>query len=405
MTAELFANAYSTTLSGSIGAGDSTIQVNDSPPPALTGAGQFRAVIEQEYLIVTAVGGSGSQTWSVQRGQEGSAAAAHSDGTAVTHIVTAGSLSTFLPSSPSHSFVVQPTADVTPLVLQASAGQTSNVFSVRNSSGQPLLAVDPNGSLDTWWRGANPLHHLGNIAAAGSVAAAHYLYGSNGAGRNNLAWVMGVDTAADVPYRDYFLARANHDGSVADFFYLSYDNGNGAIAAGMGWVPPPTNFALSISGADADPTQGGLAIRMSTKTTTGQPLAFIDSSSGQSRLWLDSSGWWHTDGSVQNGFQVKAANTASPQRSLILADNAGRYHYGFQHGSGGDISFHYFNGGTDLFTAFGSQLTIKASRLGFFGGNTVAKPTVTGQKGGSQALASLISALSSLGLITDNSSG
>jgi hypothetical protein len=404
MTAELFANAYSTTLSGAIGAGDSTIQVNDSPPASLTTGGQFRIVIEQEYLIVTAVGGAGNRTWSVLRGQEGSAASGHSDGTVVTHIVTAGSLSTFLPGSPAQSFVVQPTADVTPLVLQAKAGQTANVFSVRNAAGQPLLAVDPNGSVDTWWRGANSLHHLGNIAPVGSFAAAHYFYGSNGGGRQNLAWVMGVDTAADVPYRDFFLARANGDGSVADFFYLSYDNGNGAIAAGLGLVPPATNFALSISGADADPTQGGLAIRMSTKTTTGQPLAFLDSSTGQSRIWLDSNGWWQTSGTVQNGFQIKAANTASPQRSLILADNAGKYHYGFTHGSGGDVNFRYFNGGVDVFTVFGSQMSIKASRLGFFGANAVAKPTVTGKKDGSQALASLLSALSSLGLITDSSS-
>lgn len=40
-------------------------------------------------------------------------------------------------------------------------------------------------------------------------------------------------------------------------------------------------------------------------------------------------------------------------------------------------------------------------RLGFFGGAAAAKPTVTGSRGGNAALASLLTALASLGLITD----
>ena len=40
--------------------------------------------------------------------------------------------------------------------------------------------------------------------------------------------------------------------------------------------------------------------------------------------------------------------------------------------------------------------------LGFFGATAVAKPTVTGSKGGNAALGSLISALAGLGLVTDS---
>ena len=42
------------------------------------------------------------------------------------------------------------------------------------------------------------------------------------------------------------------------------------------------------------------------------------------------------------------------------------------------------------------------STLGFYGASAVTKPTVTGSRGGNAALASLLSALASLGLITDN---
>jgi hypothetical protein len=44
------------------------------------------------------------------------------------------------------------------------------------------------------------------------------------------------------------------------------------------------------------------------------------------------------------------------------------------------------------------------ARLGFFGSSAVAKPTVTGSRGGNAALASALTALASLGLITDSSS-
>lgn len=49
-----------------------------------------------------------------------------------------------------------------------------------------------------------------------------------------------------------------------------------------------------------------------------------------------------------------------------------------------------------------NAVLIESSTLGFFGGTGVAKPTVTGSKGGNAALASLMSALSTLGLVTDS---
>jgi hypothetical protein len=47
---------------------------------------------------------------------------------------------------------------------------------------------------------------------------------------------------------------------------------------------------------------------------------------------------------------------------------------------------------------------IQAAKLGFFNTAPVVKPTVTGSRGGNAALASLLTALSSLGLLTDSSS-
>lgn len=50
-----------------------------------------------------------------------------------------------------------------------------------------------------------------------------------------------------------------------------------------------------------------------------------------------------------------------------------------------------------------SRVTVDGTGLSFFGGATVAKPTVSGSRAGNAALASLLTALDNLGLITDSS--
>jgi len=54
--------------------------------------------------------------------------------------------------------------------------------------------------------------------------------------------------------------------------------------------------------------------------------------------------------------------------------------------------------------AANSALTVGSAITGFFGVAAVAKPTVSGSRGGNAALASLITGLASLGLLTDSTS-
>lgn len=57
------------------------------------------------------------------------------------------------------------------------------------------------------------------------------------------------------------------------------------------------------------------------------------------------------------------------------------------------------------FAATFTHMTFKSDgSVGFFGAGGVTRPTVTGSRGGNAALASLLTALSQLGLITDSSS-
>lgn len=59
-----------------------------------------------------------------------------------------------------------------------------------------------------------------------------------------------------------------------------------------------------------------------------------------------------------------------------------------------------FDSVTDVF----SPITGNSQKIGFYGSTKVAKQTVTGSRSANAALASLLTALSTLGLITDSSS-
>jgi hypothetical protein len=58
--------------------------------------------------------------------------------------------------------------------------------------------------------------------------------------------------------------------------------------------------------------------------------------------------------------------------------------------------------GSSIYEVASGELRIQATELGFYDAAPVSKPSVTGSKGGNAALASLLSALDSLGLIDDN---
>ena len=90
MAVELFANQAATTLNGTITSGASSLVVTSATafPTAYSGASQFRIIVESEIMLVTATSGT---TFTITRAQEGTSAAGHNSGVAVTHIVTAAS--------------------------------------------------------------------------------------------------------------------------------------------------------------------------------------------------------------------------------------------------------------------------------------------------------------------------
>jgi len=84
MATEEFTNDATTTLAAAVASGDLSIDVA-SATGFPTGP-QFRVRVDSELLLVTALSGT---TWTVERGWEGTTAAAHSTGADVTLVVTA----------------------------------------------------------------------------------------------------------------------------------------------------------------------------------------------------------------------------------------------------------------------------------------------------------------------------
>jgi hypothetical protein len=89
---EVFTNNASTTLAAALNDSDGTLTVHSSalfPAVGSSGADWFRVLIDSEILSVYAITGA---TWTVHRGVEGTAAAAHAEDAVVTHILTAEAL-------------------------------------------------------------------------------------------------------------------------------------------------------------------------------------------------------------------------------------------------------------------------------------------------------------------------
>ena len=86
MSVHRYANNPQSTLSGAVGAGDSSISVSSATGfPTL---GKFTIIVDSEIMLVTGVSGT---TFTVERGAEATAAVSHTNNSTVTQILTVDS--------------------------------------------------------------------------------------------------------------------------------------------------------------------------------------------------------------------------------------------------------------------------------------------------------------------------
>lgn len=112
-----------------------------------------------------------------------------------------------------------------------------------------------------------------------------------------------------------------------------------------------------------------------------------------------------TGGSFARSLFRITGNVAADTWAIFDA-NAGFTAFGAAGSANGDIRIvGRGTGSVDLRDGAGaSKVRINSTGIGFFGAAPSAKPTITGSRGGNAALASLITHLAALGLITDSTS-
>jgi hypothetical protein len=102
---ERFANSAQTTISQLGGISPASLSVTVASVALFPTSPQFRIRIGNELMLVTGIIGN---TFTITRGEEGSAIASHAFGAIVTHILTAGGLSQYAFDIMSHTGPVGP---------------------------------------------------------------------------------------------------------------------------------------------------------------------------------------------------------------------------------------------------------------------------------------------------------
>jgi hypothetical protein len=149
---------------------------------------------------------------------------------------------------------------------------------------------------------------------------------------------------------------------------------------------------------------GGGSLNLSAGLSAGGTISSNIFSIGETEIQRDSA-YVNSFRRGTNAIQLNVNNTFTSTTNFERATmdwrtTTGLFRFGTEKGSGGGSArpMAFITDGT-------ARINIGAAgELGFFGASAIAKPTVTGSRGANDALASLLTALASLGLLTDSSS-
>ncbi len=221
-----------------------------------------------------------------------------------------------------------------PVTIRGATGQYADLTQWQSADGTNLTRVLNDGSVIT------PHAKLVDTRSTAAAPELHFV-GSNG------KWAVGIDVAATVPARDFFIAKINETKpGVTDVFYLHH-NGDAATVCGIGWVSKtPPNYRLHVSPEDSQPDMGGLAIRVPSGSS-GNPLAFINSATGEPKSWID------TSGNLSN-FGIRAVPGTAPNMALRFSRSDGSNVFGIRYADNGSLEFAYLTGGVASFRIRGS---------------------------------------------------
>lgn len=153
MPRERYTNAQPTTLNGSINNSTTTVVVADG---SSFPTGYFRILVDSEIMFCSARSGN---TLTVIRGQEFTAAAAHSSGVAVNHLLTAGALDAF------RKYLL---GDAAVIDTSDSLSADDDDFDDESLTGWTLVQGTPNCTV------TEKSHHCSILVPSGTAGGQHY---------------------------------------------------------------------------------------------------------------------------------------------------------------------------------------------------------------------------------------
>jgi len=222
----------------------------------------------------------------------------------------------------------------------------------------------------------------------GASASVGGLYGSEDVGGNQIrVWAIGgAATTGTVMFQASTSATVT---ASIDSFIASGISTSRPFYAGV------NSSGLVTTELDAQGANGTIYLRSPVQTSFGLN---VGSASGAAAGDVKGSGLLNMTGAgthiLGGDLRLQGSGTA---RYLRLYNASANNETLIRDGGGSGVaSLQIAPGGT-------LTLTVEASKLGFYGTGAGAKPTVSGSRGANAALASLLTALSGLGLLTDSS--
>ena len=193
-----------------------TVTVTTAFPAVVYNATQFHAADQalpgELFLVQVAPGGTGSQTWTIQRGAEGTAPVAHSAGFTVVQVVSAGDLNPYQPwqfavqaygahgdakigtgGTGASGQAVFTDAGANFINATAPLGDIGKYIVINQGPGSATVATNPFCGTITGWNSATSVTLSANLGA--TCAAAPYIYGTDDAAAINAAVLAAANWA------------------------------------------------------------------------------------------------------------------------------------------------------------------------------------------------------------------
>ena len=230
----------------------------------------------------------------------------------------------------------------------------------------------------------------GNLNVAPTSGAATIEIGQGATGNRNAS----IDLRGDDTYTDYGLRIIRNNGGAntgSDIIHrgtgglslVSSDNGSIQF-----WVNGAQQGYFTSTAFQSN-NQASIVVTDAATNTTASTMALIHGTSGTPTTGFGTDLFF---------FAHSSTNTSRPlhliRANWVTATDASR----------ASRALFYVYDATSAREAMRLESSGSAAKIGFLGAAAVARPTVTGAKGGNAALTSLLTQLASLGLITDSSS-